>query len=109
LNTNDTPPATASQHPRTNEGACESLNAAISEKALEREGWELVDVDKTTRQLVLSRDLEWRSLTWFNDGSITVEHDGAVILVPNCHTMRDLNTLVRLFTAPDAARARDEG
>lgn len=77
------------------------VDEPITSEALEREGWELVDVDKSTRQLVLSRDLEWRSLTWFNDGSITVEHDGAVILVPNCFTMRDINTLVRLFTKTD--------
>lgn len=83
-----------------------SEDEAVSEKALVREGFVPQDELRGRWAKPIGPDTQ----LWWDAGfhSACVELEDALLLVPNCRTVRDLHQLVRLFTAPDAARARDE-
>lgn len=80
---------------RKHEGA--GVSEAISVEALEREGWH--DIGGA-----IYRKTGTAVQVVFHSTRIDVIAVSSV--VPNCHTIRDLNTLVRLFTAPDEAGTR---
>jgi hypothetical protein len=103
------------------EGAGVSEDERISVEALAREGFTKMEPDD-------DHTLEyWRNgkvcvmfhvttppSVWVENGWYDWKQDGVnveldVVAVDNCTTKREFLQLVRLFTAPDAARARDEG